>query len=1772
MLRSCFPQHSWASCALAAVASTAASLRPTVACAALVLLLAFVLGSATANAQATAHVSAAQSSIGGGFFDPQGVAVDASGNVYVADEGHYAVKEIPAGCLSTSCVVSIGGRFSLPIGVAVDFQGNVFVADNGSGSPKKIPVGCTTSACVVILGGGKYSLPGGGFEAPNGIAVDAGGNVYVTDTALNQVREIPSGCGTFSCTVRLPGTYAGPSSVTVDNDGNVYVTESRGQEVDVIPLGCSNSSCVYPVESGNPPFFHPDAVAVDAYGNLFVGDTGFSSVAEFDTYCQAYCQPQVGAGFSGIGGVALGANGAIYASSINGGLVEQLSPSGNFGNVNIGVTSATISIVFAFDTTGVSGSSSVLTQGATGLDFTSAGTGTCIPGQNYNAGQSCTVDVVFTPTQSGIRYGAVQLFDNAGNVIATGYVQGNGIGSQVAFNPPTQVIMATGLSSPSGVAVDATGSFYISNTGANDVVKTTHSGGAYSSSIITGPPNYFSSIAQIAVDGANNIFLTQPSTQTIFKIKLTSGVYAAQGLLIHGQYAQGIATDGAGNLYVADPTNGAIYMDSTEGGSSAANYGSGDAYATTTIVSQPVQGGVAVDGSGNVFFTGSSPIGVYEAAFTPYGYTVTMLPSAGMANPLGMAIDGNGNLYIADETNNVIYKETLSAGAYTLSVYPTGTLNHPTTVTLDGKGNLYINNQGANNIVEEVASAPPTIAFLSSTSHGTVDLLDGALSASIVNIGNTTLNFPALASGNNPSISPNFVLDSSTDADCQQAPSTLAPGASCLLSVTFEPLAAGSISGSILLTDDAMNAVAPAYATQTVTLTGTGAKTTPAITWPTPAAISYGTPLSAAQLNASSTVPGTFAYTPALGAVLSAGSQTLSVSFTPTDTANYTTNTQTASLTITPATPAVTWAAPASISYGTALGATQLNASSSVPGNYAYSPASGTVLAAGSTTLKVTFTPTDAVNYTSVGQSTSLTVSRATLTITASSPTLAYGASVPTITPAYSGFQNGDTASVVIAAAPTCSTTYTTTTKVNAIAPATSCLGATASSNYNPSYGNGAVTITQAQPAINWGPQAAIPYGTALSATQLNATSPVAGSFAYSPALGAVLAVGQHTLSVAFTPTDAVDYTAPTQTISLTIGKTIPTITWATPAAISYLTQLSAAQLNATASVAGALVYTPAAGAVLNGGSQTLSVTLTPTDSADYSPVTQTVSLTVNQDAQTLSFPAPASPVTFGSTTPITLTAAPGASGKPVTFSVLSGPGTVSGSILTLTGSGTIVVAADEAANTNYSAAPEVTHSIVVHGPGAILTPIAGIATILGPGNVPFTWTAGSGASEYQLWLGTTGVGSKDIYNSGGITATSATVPTIPSGGAMVYVRLYSELSGVWLSTDYVYTESGTTAPATLLSPTPGPTVALGTTFIPFTWSTGNGVTDYQLYLGTTGPGSRDLYSSGGTTATSIVVPSLPAGGIPIYATLLSEINGAWQSNNYLYIESGTPAPAQLSLPSPGAATILGSTNVQFSWTTGGGVSEYQFWLGSTGVGSKNLYNSGGTSATSVTLPSLPATGVTVYARLYSEILGVWQSTDYVYTEAPPPPAVITSPTAGLATILGASNIAFTWPVNAGITEYQLWLGTTGVGSKNLYNSGGILPSTATVATLPANGVTVYVRLYSLIAGVWYSTDSVYTETGTPAPAVLTSPTPGTATILGAAPVTFSWTTGTGPTEYILYLGSTGPGSKDLFNSGGTYATSITAPSLPATGATIYVRLYSEISGAWQYMDYTYTQ
>jgi len=157
------------------------------------------------------------------------------------------------------------------------------------------------------------------------------------------------------------------------------------------------------------------------------------------------------------------------------------------------------------------------------------------------------------------------------------------------------------------------------------------------------------------------------------------------------------------------------------------------------------------------------------------------------------------------------------------------------------------------------------------------------------------------------------------------------------------------------------------------------------------------------------------------------------------------------------------------------------------------------------------------------------------------------------------------------------------------------------------------LSSTKKDPIITWANPADITAGTLLSATQLNATADVPGTFVYLPAIGESLAVGANQdLKVSFAPTDVSNYNTTSKTVKINVtAKKDPVITWANPADISFGTLLSATQLNAVADVPGTFVYTPIIGTKLNvGDNQELKVDFTPTV-ATYNTATKTVKINV---------------------------------------------------------------------------------------------------------------------------------------------------------------------------------------------------------------------------------------------------------------------------------------------------------------------------------------------------------------------------------------------------------------------------------------------------------------------------------------------------------------------------------------------------------------------------------
>lgn len=506
-------------------------------------------------------------------------------------------------------------------------------------------------------------------------------------------------------------------------------------------------------------------------------------------------------------------------------------------------------------------------------------------------------------------------------------------------------------------------------------------------------------------------------------------------------------------------------------------------------------------GTMNLTVTNQSPTNL-----TLSGITITGANSGDFTQTTdcGSSLAGGASCNVS-----VVFSPTY-AGARTAAVTVTDTsAGSPLSVILSGTGTGV-----------PIAAVSPSSLTFSNQDVGTTSSLQ---TATLSNTGSATLS--ALS-----------IVASSDFAQTNNCGSSVAPGATCIISVTFKPGGTGTRTGSVTITDNASDSP------QLISLSGTGTQdstttllSAPTVTYNANGAVtvtvtsSLGTvtgnvtlsvdgatpisqPLSGGStiftltnpnagdhaLSASYAAQGIFAAASAIGSLhvdkatatvtlgnltqtYTGGALTPSVTTNPasltvvwtgapdTSSGSYpvtaTVNdpnyqgSASETFTINKATPTLTWANPADISFGTALSATQLNATPSVAGTFNYAPASGTVLdAASGQTLSVNFTPSDTTDYNSATKSVTINVNPAPLTITANNASKMLDAPNPAFTATYSGFVSGQGPGILTGTL-TCTSTATTTSPVGSYP--INCSGQS-SSNYMMNYVAGTLKVVYA--------------------------------------------------------------------------------------------------------------------------------------------------------------------------------------------------------------------------------------------------------------------------------------------------------------------------------------------------------------------------------------------------------------------------------------------------------------------------------------------------------------------------------------------------------------------------------------------------------------------------------------------------------------------------------------------------------------------------------------
>jgi len=596
---------------------------------------------------------------------PQGVAVDSSGNVYIADSANNRVRVVnPSGVINTfagngdisqpgfwgDSGPATDANLHLPTGVTVDSSGNVYIAVASDNTVRIV----TTDGMINIFAGagyiGYYGDTGqanvAGLHGPQDVAVGSDGTVYIADTGNAVIRAVAPGgiISTVAGTANAAG-YAGdgalatkaalssPYGVAVDKSGNLVIADYGNNRIRKVDKTSGNISTV--AGTGNVGFAGDGSAATGAILNLPTG-------------------------------VALDSSGNIYLADSLNNRIRKIAGS------NI----ATVA--------GNGGMSSGGDSGPAASAQLNAPLGVAVD----TAGNLYIADTLNNTIRRVSVGGTISTF--AGNSVP---------GNSGDGGAPT----AAQLNGPQGLAVDAAGNLYIADTQNHKVRKI--SGGVISTFAGSGTAGYSGDGGQaaaatlnapfgVAVDAAGNVYIAEFSNNRVRKVDTKGVITTAAGNGISGYSGDGatatsaqlngpqsVAVDAAGNLYIADTENNRVRQVrpdstiSTIGGNGLAGYAADGVPATATQVGNPT--GVAVDGFGNLYVAdGNARVRkIYPTGFIATiagngqrGYSGDGGAASGarLSAPSAVTVDTSGNVYVADTLNNAV--RLLQVGGFGIAV------------------------------------------------------------------------------------------------------------------------------------------------------------------------------------------------------------------------------------------------------------------------------------------------------------------------------------------------------------------------------------------------------------------------------------------------------------------------------------------------------------------------------------------------------------------------------------------------------------------------------------------------------------------------------------------------------------------------------------------------------------------------------------------------------------------------------------------------------------------------------------------------------------------------------------------------------------------------------------------------------------------------------------------------------------------------------------------------------------------------------------------------
>ena len=635
----------------------------------------------------------------------------------VTGPGIRLVAGMPGGAGSIDGAV---GRFYGPSGVAVDATGTVFVADTSNNTIRKIsPAGVvsTLAGTAGVIGAANGTGTAASFNRPTGIAFDKAGNILVADSSNSLIRQItPLGAvttlaGTVGSTVAVDGpvataTFTFITGVATDNTGNVFVTDGvRLRKINT--AGQISTLWVFPGAVGGPVL---TGLATDAAGVVYVLSLGGTV---YKITPDGTATIVIGPGgicatlsYFAATGIALDATGNFYIAATSRNRIFRITPSCVETTLAGGATDAAGSID---GTTNFSGPAS-LTLDAAGNIY--------VADTNNNTIRKITTDgkvvtLAGAASNAGATNGtgAVARFNNAGIFWALFplYIANSG--------PPG----ASPLAYAGGVAVDAAGIMYVADTGNNIIRKITVDGVVTTVAGIAGVPGSldgaaaaatFTNPSGVALDGAGNIYVADSGNHKIRKISLAGIVTTIAGSdwedpqfagririkITTGSLPVAMAFDAAGNIYVADPGVRVIRKIAVSGTQTKFDF------ATSSLSPRAL----VADAQGNVYAAISCGIVKITAGGTIVdfvGMQDTCGTNDGLGNiarfqdPSGLALDTLGNLYVADTGNHTIRKVTPAGAVTTIAgragvgglVFGNlpGTLHQPVGMAIDANGLLY---------------------------------------------------------------------------------------------------------------------------------------------------------------------------------------------------------------------------------------------------------------------------------------------------------------------------------------------------------------------------------------------------------------------------------------------------------------------------------------------------------------------------------------------------------------------------------------------------------------------------------------------------------------------------------------------------------------------------------------------------------------------------------------------------------------------------------------------------------------------------------------------------------------------------------------------------------------------------------------------------------------------------------------------------------------------------------------------------------------------------